>query len=151
VFQHILSLVPIIPILGKIQFPPQVFASPFATLRVSLPLESSDMNTQTTLSIVVQKSLSFIKKYGNIISIVALMTLLILTTIFTAIPYIFKKLPLLQNNIGTSEVLQVDGAIIAGALVLLTLTTTSVTGIGISRSQITLSRRISFFHLQFLQ
>jgi hypothetical protein len=85
---------------------------------------SQDISQSTNLTVSVLPQLTFVEKYGNLISIVALVTLVDLPTIFSATPYFYKRLPHL-DKIDISDVLQVDGAVIAGALILLTLTTTT--------------------------
>jgi hypothetical protein len=97
------------------------------------------------LSANFKPSLTFLQTHGNIISIVSLIILLTLPTLFSIAPSVSNnvgrlfiltnKLPNLKEEIDQSTIIQIDGAIIAGTLILLTLTT--ATSGGINRSQIT--------------
>jgi hypothetical protein len=87
---------------------------------------------------------TFLQNYGNTISIISLTTLLLLPALFSVYPLasgkgnklfiVTRKIPKLKQ-LDHSVTIQIDGAVIAGTLVLLTLTTTS--NGGINRSQIT--------------
>lgn len=80
---------------------------------------------------------SFVEKYGNQISAIALIALLIIPTVASTRPSLIKKIPFLNKvsleKVDNSLIIPVNGAIIAGALILLTLTSANVGGISSSQ------------------